>query len=293
MLGVEPNAGPLGLIAGAGELPVVTARNARQAGRRLAVVGLRGWADPALAGLADRFRWAGVARVGAWIRFLRAAGCREAVMVGRVRKADMFLTQRWRQWLQYVPDWTSVKIWCWQTRDKRNDTLLAAVADALRRGGVELMDSTLYCAECMAEPGWLTPGGVRPYEAAPRRVRDDAAFGWPILREVARLDIGQAIAVKEREVIAVEAIEGTDRLIERAGKLCPAGGWVLLKSAKPAQDMRFDVPTVGPQTIENLHRARAAALVVEAGKTIILERETTLKRAAELGITVLGLEERG
>ena len=105
---------------------------------------------------------------------------------------------------------------------------------------------------------------------------------------MAALDIGQAIAVKEREIIAVEAIEGTDKLIERAGVLCPQGGWTLVKVAKPDQDMRFDVPTIGPQTIENLHLHRAAGLVVEAGKTIVLERERTLELASQHRISVIG-----
>jgi hypothetical protein len=122
----------------------------------------------------------------------------------------------------------------------------------------------------------------------PPRVRDDADFAWPIARQVAALDIGQSVAVKEREIIAVEAIEGTDQLIERAGRLCPQGGWTLVKVAKPSQDMRFDVPTVGPQTIENLHAARAAGLVIEAGKTIILEREKMLELATKYRVAVIG-----
>jgi hypothetical protein len=123
---------------------------------------------------------------------------------------------------------------------------------------------------------------------APRRALDDAEFAWPLLKQIAGLDIGQSIAVKEREVIAVEAIEGTDKLIQRAGELCPQGGWTLVKVAKPEQDMRFDVPTIGPRTIENLHAAKAAGLVVEAGKTIILERERTLELAAKHRIAVIG-----
>ncbi len=290
MLAAPPadDVSPLGLIAGAGELPQLVARNARAAGRQVITVAIRGYADPALRELSDWFGWRGVARLGGWIRALRRRGCDEVVMVGRVSKASMFAGPRWVQWLQYVPDLTSIRVWYFATRDKRNDTLLRAVADEMGRRGLIMIDSTRYIPEALADEGLLQPDGVQPASAAPRAVLDAAAFAWPLIKQIAAMDIGQSIAVKEHEVIAVEAIEGTDRLIERAGQLCPAGGWTLVKVAKPQQDMRFDVPTVGRQTIENLHKARAAALVVEAGKTILLEREALLGRAAELGLCVLG-----
>jgi DUF1009 family protein len=273
---------PLGLIAGEGELPKLVARGAHASGRSVAVIALRGCADPGLRELADTFCWRGIVQLGRWIRALKRAGCREVVMAGRVRKSRMFAGPRWLQWLQYLPDWTSIRVWYFHARDKRNDALLGAVADELQRRGLTLIDSTRYCPEALAAAGVLTPGDP------PRGVREDADFAWPLAKQIAALDIGQAVAVKEREIIAVEAIEGTDKLIERAGELCPAGGWTLVKVAKPNQDMRFDVPAIGPQTIENLHRARAAALVVEAGKTIVLERERTLGLARQYRIAVIG-----
>lgn len=282
MPSMSPPDAPLGLIAGEGELPKLVARGARAAGRSVAVVALRGCADPALRELADIFRWRGIVQLGRWIRVFKRAGCREVVMAGRVRKARMFAGPRWLQWLQYLPDLTSIRVWYFHARDKRNDTLLGAVADELQRRGLTLVDSTQYCPEALVEAGVLTP--VEPS----RTVRDAADFAWPLARQIAALDIGQAVAVKEREIIAVEAIEGTDKLIERAGELCPAGGWTLVKVAKPNQDMRFDVPTIGPQTIESLHRARAAGLVVEAGKTILVERDRTLELARKYRIAVIG-----
>ena len=117
--------------------------------------------------------------------------------------------------------------------------------------------------------------------------RRDADFGWRIAKEMGRLDIGQSVAVKETEVIAVEAIEGTDGMIARAGELCSAGGWALIKVAKPDQDMRFDVPTVGPDTIANLHRAGASMLVIEAGRTVVVDREQMLADADRAGIVIL------
>jgi hypothetical protein len=273
---------PLGLIAGEGEFPKLVARGARAAGRTVAVVALRGCTDPALRELADSFCWRGIVQLGRWIRALRRFGCREVIMAGRVRKAEMFAGPRWLQWLQYLPDLTSIRVWYFRARDKRNDTLLGAVADEMERRGLTLIDSTKYCPEALAPVGVLTP-----FEPS-RRVLDDADFAWPLARQIAALDIGQSLAVKEREVIAVEAIEGTDKLIERAGQLCPQGGWTLIKVAKPSQDPRFDIPTIGPQTIENLHKAHATGLVIEAGKTLILEREQVLALAAKYRIAVIG-----
>lgn len=272
---------PLGLIAGAGELPKLVAAGARRVGRSVCIIGLRGSADSDLATFADTFRWAGVTRLGSWIRTFRRAGCEEIIMAGRVRKAEMFAGPRWLQWLQYVPDLTTIRVWYFHTRDKRNDTLLGAVAEELGRKGLTLIDSTKYCPEALAEAGTLTtfvPSAI---------ALDDAAFAWPLVKQIAAMDIGQSIAVKEREIIAVEAIEGTDGLIERAGKLCPQGGWTLVKVAKPNQDMRFDVPTIGPQTIEHLHRNRAAALIIEAGKTLILERDRVLELARRHRIAIV------
>jgi DUF1009 family protein len=277
-----PTASPLGLIAGEGEFPKLVARGARDAGRPIAVIALRGCADPALRSLADRFCWRGIVQLGRMIRALKRAGCVEVIMAGRVRKARMFAGPRWLQYLQYIPDLTSIRIWYRHARDKRNDALLGAVAEELARRGLTLIDSTTYCKEALAAEGVLTP-----FEP-PAAVRDDAEFAWPIAKAIARLDVGQSVAVKEREIIAVEAIEGTDKLIERAGELCPQGGWTLVKVAKPNQDMRFDVPTVGPQTIDNLKRNRAAALVIEAGKTLVLEREKLLEHARKHRVTVIG-----
>jgi len=273
---------PLGLIAGEGEFPRLVARGARAHGRKVAVVALRGVADPELRALADWFCWRGIVQLGRWIRAFRRVGCREVIMAGRVRKTRMFAGPRWLQWLQYLPDWTSIRVWYFHARDKRNDALLGAVAAEMARRGLTLIDSTQYCPEALAPAGVLTP-----FEPA-RAVRDDAGFAWPLAKQIAALDIGQSVAVKEREIIAVEAIEGTDQLIERAGALCPQGGWTLVKVAKPNQDMRFDVPTVGPNTIEKLKAAKAAALVIEAGKTLILEREKLLALAQRYRIAVIG-----
>lgn len=273
---------PLGLIAGAGTFPFLVAEGARRAGRRVVIVALRGFAEPRLRDLADAFYWSGVARLGGWKRIFAKEGVREAVMAGRVRKADMY--GRFRH-LRYLPDWTSLKVWYRKARDKRNDSILQAAADELAAGGVTLIDSTRYCPQAIAQPGVLTAKG--PSESQWR----DIHFGWRIAKEMGRLDIGQSIAVKEQEVIAVEAVEGTDEMIRRAGQLCRQGGWTLVKVAKPNQDMRFDVPSVGPITMENMHAARGTVLAIEAGRTLVLEKEKMLEAAGKYGIVVVAMSD--
>lgn len=272
---------PIGIIAGAGRFPFLVAEGARRAGRPVVIVGLRGLADPALRDHADRFFWSGIVRLGRWIRVFRRCHVREAIMAGSVRKSDMYTRFRL---VRFLPDWSSIRLWFFEVADRRNDTVLRATADHMKRKGITLTSSVQYCEDHMA------PGGVLTQRQPSPAQQRDIDFGWPIAKEMGRLDIGQSIAVKEQEVIAVEAIEGTDRMIERAGQLCRHGGWMLIKVAKPNQDPRFDVPTVGPETIENLHRHGASALVVEAARTLMVDREELVRRADRLGIVVVGRE---
>jgi len=272
---------PLGIIAGAGRFPFLVADGARRAGRPVVIVALRGLANPDLRALADRFHWSGIVRLGRWIRLFRRSGVHEAIMAGSVRKSEMY--GRFRM-LRYLPDWTSIRLWFFEVADRRNDTILRATAEHMQREGITLTDSVQYCREHLPAPGLLTKNW-------PSRVLEkDIEFGWHIAKEMGRLDIGQAIAVKEQEVIAVEAIEGTDRMIERAGQLCSHGGWTLIKVAKPNQDLRFDVPTVGPDTIENLHRHGAKALVFEAGITLAVDADKMIALADRYGIVVVAHE---
>ncbi len=268
----------LGIIAGAGRFPHMVVAGARRAGCHVTVVGLRGFADERLRQAADAFRWAGLARLGRWIRILKRSGVQSVILAGSVEKSSMYGRLRL---LRLLPDLTSLRIWFFTIRDKRNDTVLAAVADEFARHGIIMQDCVEYSAEHMAPEGVLTK--VQPTSAQ----LEDAEFGWRIAKEMGRLDIGQSIAVKETEVIAVEAIEGTDKMIERAGQFCPQGGWTLVKVAKPNQDMRFDVPTIGPETIANLQKNGARMLVIEAGKTLIIEREETFTAANRAGIPIL------
>ncbi len=269
----------LGIIAGHGLFPQMVLDGAKAAGCHVTVVGLRGFADSSLFDKADVFRWSGMVRMGRWIRVLRRQGATRVILAGSVRKADMF--GRFRL-LRLLPDLTAIRIWFFGIPDKRNDTVLAAVADEFAKHGIIMDDCVAYTKEHMAPAGVLTRR--QPSDAQTK----DIEFGWRIAKEMGRLDIGQAIAVKETEVIAVEAIEGTDRMIARAGELCPQGGWTLIKVAKPDQDMRFDVPTVGPETITKLSKHGAKMLIVEAGKSVIVEREKMIQSADAAGIVVVG-----
>lgn len=273
---------PIGLIAGAGLLPVLTARGMRAAGRRVACVGLTGQYDPMLPAECDAFAPAGVLRLGRWMRLLRGWGAREAVLIGRVHKHRMYDPRRL---LRQLPDWRAAHLWYRVLRhDRRSQHLLGALADELARNGIELIDTTRYIPDHMATAGVLTR------TAPSARHRDDIEFARPLLHRLNELDIGQALAVKERDVIAVEAMEGTDAMIERAGQLCRAGNWVLVKGAGLSKDLRFDVPTVGVTTIENLHAAGGRCLALTAGRVIFADKPKVIDAADRHGIAIVGIE---
>ncbi|MGC9454374.1 MAG: LpxI family protein [Phycisphaerae bacterium] len=271
---------PVGLIAGSGRPPFLVAQGVRKSGRRLVVAALRGLASPRLADLADNFYWAGIVRPGRWLRVFRRHNVHEAVMIGAVRKREIYSPLRI---LRYIPDLRAFRLWYGKVRkDRRDNAILLAVAEEMRDEGIELVSCVKYCSEHLADEGLMT-------RAAPRgEVMEDVEFGWRIARGSAELDIGQSIAVKDRDIIAVEAMEGTDAMIRRAGRLCRVGGWTMVKVARPKQDMRFDVPTIGPGTLRNLKDAKCVCLVVEAGKTFIVDKPATLALADKLGIAIVG-----
>jgi DUF1009 family protein len=274
---------PIGLIAGEGSLPLLTARGIRAAGRRVVCVGLRDQFTPLLPEACDAFNAAGIIQIGRWIRLLRRAGVTEAVMIGRVKKVRMYDPL---YLVRQMPDWRAARLWFGRLRhDKRNDAILGAVADALREEGITLIDSTRYIPEQLAGEGVLTPSQKLTAEQ-----QRDIEFALPIVARLGDLDIGQSIAVKDREVVAVEAIEGTDRMIERAGQLCKRGGWTLVKIAKPKQDMRFDVPVIGVNTIEKMQKHGGGCIAVEAGKVIFVDKPAVLAAAEKAGIAVVGIK---
>lgn len=271
----------MGLIAGEGRLPFLVAAGAKQAGLKVICIGLADNTEPSLAEEVDVFYEVALARPGSWIRKLKKHGVTRTIIAGRVAKGRIFTP--WRI-LHYLPDWRAFRIWYWRLRGqgKQNDMLLSALAEELASGRIVLENSTMYCREHLATAGAMTKH--KPSSS----VENDIEFGWHLVKKLGEVDIGQAIAVKEREIIAVEAMEGTAAMIERAGQLCQSGGWTLIKASKPNQDMRFDVPCVGPDTIRSLAVNGARCLVVEAGKTIIIDKPETIRLADELGIAIFG-----
>ena len=252
-----------------------------QIGFKVICVALADSAESALQNEVDVFYEVPLARPGKSIKKLRQHDVTTTIMVGRVAKVRIYTP--WRI-LRYLPDWRAFRIWYWRLRkkDTRNDTILNALAQELASGGIILEDSTMYCKEHLATEGVMTSVNPSPF------VKDDVEFGWPIAKKLGEMDIGQAIAVKEKEIIAVEAIEGTAKMIERAGKLCSKGAWTLIKVAKPNQDMRFDVPCIGIDTIKGLAENGGKCIVIEAGKTIIIDKPQTIKLANKMGISIVG-----
>lgn len=274
---------PIGLIAGQGALPVIVAQGMRAAGRRVSCIGLADQYVPELPALCDDFAEAGVVQLGKWLRLARKFGVREAVMVGRVSKARMHDPMRlFRQ----LPDWRAFNLWYRKLRhDRRSATLLTVLAEDLAKEGLVLIDSTTFIPDHMASEGAMTR------RAPTAEQQSDIAFGWTLLKQVGALDIGQSIAVREKDVIAVEAVEGTDRMIERAGELCRKKGWTLLKTARPGHDMRADVPTIGVSTIERMHAAGGGCIGIGVGRVILVDRPAVLAAADRLGIAVVGVRD--
>jgi DUF1009 family protein len=204
-------------------------------------------------------------------------------MAGKFHKHVIY--RPWR-WVRYVPDWRLVRFYLFRKRAANNDdSLLLGLIDEFRAAGLDCVSALDLCPELLVKEGVLT-------RRKPTAAEDlDIRFGWKLAREMGRLDVGQSVMVRERAVLAVEAIEGTDRAIARAGELCSRSGFVVVKVAKPAQDRRFDVPTVGAQTIETMRAAGATALAIEAGRTILLDETQTIELADRYGIAITSLVE--
>jgi hypothetical protein len=268
--------GVLGLIAGQGALPLDVARSARRRGQRMVCVALRDLADPAIEACVDEITWIHLGEAAAGIAAFHRAGVREAVMAGKVPKQVLY-----RDGGSLRLDASAERL-IEGLRDRRDDTILLAIADFLAGLGIRLLPQWAFSPELLPASGPL--GSLAPTPAQ----QADIAFGFLVAKKIGELDIGQTVVVKDRAVLAVEAIEGTDAAIRRAGGI--AAGGCVIKVAKPAQDARFDVPTIGLDTVEALREARASVLAFEAGATIVLEREAVARRADACGIAVLGVD---
>ena len=280
-LASAPKTEPIGLLAGSGRFPILFAEAARRQGLPVACVGIKYEVPEELRPLCESFHVVGIAKLGQMIRTFRRLGVKRIVMAGKVTKNVMYTP--WRM-LQLCPDLRMIQWWYRGKRaDNRDDSLLLSIIAEFERDGMTFASALDYCPELLVKDGILTRRAPTAAE------RTDIEFGWNLAKEMGRLDVGQSVAVKEKAALAIEAIEGTDRCIERAGLLCRAGGWVLVKVAKPQQDMRFDVPTIGVTTIENLHRARARVLAIDAGRTILLDQPEVVALADRYGLSIVAL----
>ncbi len=266
----------LGLIAGNGRFPFLVLEAARGAGHDVTVVALKEETFPALAEAAARppaadLHWISIGHLAACVRLLKEAGCTQAVMAGQVKHTKLFDVR---------PDLMLAKV-LMRLAARNTDSIISGIADVLRGEGIELLDSTALLQPLMARAGTLTR---RPPDPDEQR---DIDVGYRAADAIAALDVGQCVAVKAAAVVAVEAMEGTDAMIARAGQLAGPGVRVV-KVAKPNQDMRFDVPVVGVSTIEAMKGAGATVLSVDAGKTLMIDGEAVIRAADEAGICIVG-----
>jgi len=267
----------LGLIAGNGRFPFLVLDAARSAGHDVTVIAAREETFPELNDAAKRtgseIHWISLGQLGTCISLLKKAGVTHAVMAGQVKHTKIFSSG-------ITPDWTMAKL-LGKLMSRNTDGVIGAVADVLRDSGIELMDSTALLTPLLGPPGVLT------LRAPSEEEQKDLVFGYRMADQIAALDIGQTIAVKHQAVVAVEAMEGTDEVIARAGHLAGPGVCVI-KVAKPKQDMRFDVPVIGFATIQAMRVSGAAVLSIDAGKTLVLDREAVVASADEAKIAIVG-----
>ena len=263
----------LGLIAGNGRFPIIFADNARKLGYHVSAVAHEGETDPELANHVDRIHWIKIGQLNKLITAFKSDQVHQAVMLGGIKKTHVFTTVR--------PDFRALalaaRLALW-----KDDDILREIAKELEKEGITICESTFGLEGILADEGSLTarvPSG---------KEWEDIRYGWDVAHDIGRLDIGQCVIVKDRVVVAVEAVEGTDEAIKRGGQLAKDGA-VVVKRCKPQQDLRFDLPAVGPRTIEIMVSVNASVLAVEAGRTIILDRDLTLKKAQSAGIAVVGI----
>lgn len=277
----------MGLIAGWGNFPLAVARALKRQGYEVYCLGIRDHADPALADICDDFQMAGIAKLGAHIRYFRRRQVRQATMAGKIFKAEMLF--RRGGWIRHLPDWRCCRTFyphfLTRTQDRKDDTLLTALVDTFAEDGIVFAPATDFAPELLVKYGSLT-------QRKPTRGQmKDIEFGWQLAKELGRVDVGQTVVVKGLVAIAVEAVEGTDECIRRAGTLCPQGGFTVVKVAKPQQDMRFDVPTIGLGTVQTLLDAGGRVLAVESGKTIIVDEADVIEFAERHRLTLIAVDQ--
>jgi len=271
MHAVAENTGAWGLIAGNGDFPFLVLEGARNRGIEMAVIAIREEASPALERSAKRFHWISLGELSRGIDLLHQEGVTHAVMAGQVKHNKIFSSIR--------PDWRLAKL-LFALPAKNTDSLIGAVARVLQDEGIELVDSTKFLGALLPAPGVLTHRSPDSNEAA------DIEYGRGIARQIVALDLGQTVVVRDRACVAIEAMEGTDETIERAARIAGGQKLVIVKMSKRGQDMRFDVPVIGLKTIEVMRRANATALAVDAGRTLLFDRQNLIRAADEASIAI-------
>ena len=263
----------IGLIAGNGRFPIIFADNAKRLGYSVSAVAHIGETAPELEQHVERIHWIKIGQFNKLINALKEDGVQQAVMLGGVSKTHVFTTVR--------PDFRALAL-ASRLRIWKDDAILREIAAELEREGIQIRESTFGLSGILVEEGTLTKRDPAKKEW------DDIHFGWDIAHDIGRLDIGQCVVIKDRVVVAVEAVEGTDETIRRGGTL-GREGVVVVKRCKPQQDLRFDLPAVGPRTIETMEAVHASVLALEAGRTVLLDRDETLRRADQAGIAIVGI----
>jgi hypothetical protein len=267
----ENASGNWGLIAGNGDFPFLVLEGARSRGIEMAVIAVREEASPALERAAKRLHWVSLGELSRMIELLHREGVKHAVMAGQVKHNKIFSSIR--------PDWRLAKL-LFSLPARNTDALVGAVARVLEDEGIELVDSTKFLGPLLPQAGVLTRRTPDEAEAA------DIDYGRQVAQQVAGLDLGQTVVVRNRACVAVEAMEGTDETIERAAHIAGGQKLVVVKVSKPRQDMRFDVPVIGTKTIEVMRQSNATALAIDAGRTLLFDREALIRAADEAGIAI-------
>ena len=270
----------IGLIAGNGRFPILFAQVARKNNVSIVAVAFEDETSPEIEQYVEKLYWVSIGQIGKLIKIFKNEQITKAVMAGGITKAKMYSPLRN---LRFKADLRTINLWYKTLRKgKKDKTLLGAFADELAKDGIEVQDSTLYVPHLLAQKGCLTKRQPSEKEMA------DVQFGWDIAKEISRLEIGQCVVVKEHVVVAVEAIEGTDETIKRGG-LIGRGNVVAVKVSRPHQDFRFDIPTIGPKTIDTLKEAGVTTLAIEAGKTLVLDKEEMIAGADRENIAIVAL----
>src|SRR5512133_2001284 len=264
----------IGLIAGGGRFPLLFAESARRAGHRVVAVAHKNETDPALAERVDALTWVKLGQIGRMVEALKAGGATGTVMLGAITKRRFFQDA--------MLDATGLRVLA-RVAIRSDDNLLRAMARFLEEEGVPITDPTPFLADRLA------PEGVLGRHAPTAEELEDARYGLELARGIGRLDLGQTVVVKGRVALAVEALEGTDACIRRGGDLARSGGFVVVKAVKPGQDRRFDLPAVGPETIETIREGDGRVLAIEAGATLVMDLERMIERADRAKIVLLGI----